>query len=247
MTEAEWLACSAPGPLLNFLREQASDRKLRLFAVACCRRVEHCLVDRRSQNNVEVNERFADGLAERSELELAWRAADHALESLAEHGNSIAQRDAAIAAARLDVVLHATGNVTTVAALTASVAVARARGAVYESTQLTPGASRAARRAAEEAAFQAAQSQEWQTQAAFLRCLFGNPFRPVTVDPAWLSSNVRSIAQGIYENRAFDRLPILGDALEDAGCTNVDILNHCRQPGEHGRGCWTVDLLLGKK
>jgi len=61
-----------------------------------------------------------------------------------------------------------------------------------------------------------------------------------------LPANVRSIAQGIRADRAFDRLPILADALEDAGCTNAEVLEHCRQPQEHARGCWVVDLLLGK-
>jgi hypothetical protein len=80
----------------------------------------------------------------------------------------------------------------------------------------------------------------------WLRCIFGNPFRPVSVDAVWLTANVVAIAQGIYAEPAFDRLPILADALEDAGCTNADIFNHCRQPGEHVRGCWVVDLALGK-
>jgi hypothetical protein len=79
-----------------------------------------------------------------------------------------------------------------------------------------------------------------------IRDIFGNPFRPVIVDSTWQTSNVTGLAQAIYEERAFDRLPILADALEDAGCTNRDILDHCRQPGEHVRGCWVVDLLLGK-
>src|SRR5581483_3527580 len=80
-----------------------------------------------------------------------------------------------------------------------------------------------------------------------LREIFGNPFRPVTVNSTWLTSNVISLAQTIYDERAFDRMPILADALEDAGCTNAEILQHCRQPGEHVRGCWVVDLLLGKE
>jgi hypothetical protein len=86
--------------------------------------------------------------------------------------------------------------------------------------------------------------------ALLLRDIFGNPFRPVAINPAWLSWNdgtVKKIAQAIYDERAFDRMPILGDALEEAGCTNSDILAHCRQSGEHVRGCWVVDLLLGKE
>jgi hypothetical protein len=78
------------------------------------------------------------------------------------------------------------------------------------------------------------------------RDIFGNPFRLVIVDPSWLTSTVLSLAEGIYADRAFDRLPILADALQDVGCDNEDILSHCRQPGEHVRGCWAIDLLLGK-
>ncbi|OAI51375.1 hypothetical protein AYO44_00775 [Planctomycetaceae bacterium SCGC AG-212-F19] len=80
-----------------------------------------------------------------------------------------------------------------------------------------------------------------------LRDVFGNPFNHVTVDPAWRTANVTGLAEAIYTERAFDRMPILADALEDAGCTTPDVLNHCRQPGEHVRGCWVVDLVLGKE
>ena len=99
-----------------------------------------------------------------------------------------------------------------------------------------------------------AHQRRWLTerreQAGISRDVFGNPFLSVTINPAWLGwndSTVQKIAQAIYDERAFDRLPILADALEEAGCTNADILGHCRQPGEHVRGCWVVDLLLGKE
>ena len=82
--------------------------------------------------------------------------------------------------------------------------------------------------------------------AMLLRDIVGNPFRPFSVDPAWLTSTVVTLATGIYEQRAFDRMPILADALQDAGCEDADILNHCRGGGPHVRGCWVVDLLLGK-
>jgi hypothetical protein len=79
-----------------------------------------------------------------------------------------------------------------------------------------------------------------------MRDIFGNPFRPVTADAAWLTSTVVSLAEGIYADRAFDRLPVLADALMDSGCENADILAHCRRDGPHVRGCWVIDLLLGK-
>jgi hypothetical protein len=84
-------------------------------------------------------------------------------------------------------------------------------------------------------------------QAALLRDIFGNQYRPVAVDPQWLTSDVVALAEGIYQERAFDRMPILADALQDAGCESENILTHCRQPGVHVRGCWVVDLLLGKE
>jgi hypothetical protein len=91
----------------------------------------------------------------------------------------------------------------------------------------------------------------WTPDAVRLfRDVFGNPFRPVTPGPSWLSWNdgtMPKMAQAIYDERAFDRLPILADALEDAGCTDAAILDHCRGGGEHVRGCWVVDLLLGKE
>jgi len=80
----------------------------------------------------------------------------------------------------------------------------------------------------------------------YLRCIVGNPFRPVTFADSWRSETTVSLATGIYAERAFDRLPILADALEEAGCDNVDVLNHCRGPGPHARGCWVVDGVLGK-
>jgi hypothetical protein len=89
-------------------------------------------------------------------------------------------------------------------------------------------------------------SKAFFAQSGLFRDIFGNPFRPITLDPIWLTSTVVALASGIYAERAFDRMPILADALQDAGCDNEDILSHCRQPGGHWRGCWVVDLLLGK-
>jgi hypothetical protein len=74
-----------------------------------------------------------------------------------------------------------------------------------------------------------------------------NPFRPAALDPEWRTSTAVAMARMMYDSRDFSAMPILADALQDAGCTNDDVLNHCRQPGEHVRGCWVVDLVLGKE
>jgi hypothetical protein len=96
----------------------------------------------------------------------------------------------------------------------------------------------------------AAETDEAAVQAALLRDIFSNPYRPSPPVPpavlAWNDGTIRRIAEGIYEERAFDRLPILADALLDAGCDNEDILAHCRSAGPHVRGCWAIDLILGR-
>jgi hypothetical protein len=90
-------------------------------------------------------------------------------------------------------------------------------------------------------------ARERTLQTVYLRDIVGDPFRPKAIDPTWRTTNVRQLAQTIYQQRAFDRLPIVGDALEDAGYTSQDMLDHCRQPGLHVRGCWTLDLILGRE
>jgi hypothetical protein len=79
-----------------------------------------------------------------------------------------------------------------------------------------------------------------------IRDIFGNPFHPVAADPAWLTATVVALAEAIYAERAFERLPILADALEDAGCSEA-FLSHLRGPGPHARGCYVLDVLLAKK
>jgi hypothetical protein len=93
-----------------------------------------------------------------------------------------------------------------------------------------------------------AQAAERPMRASLLREIFGPlPIRKIKPNPLWHGTTVAGLAQSIYDDRAFDRMPILADALEDAACDNADILSHCRQPGAHVRGCWVVDLVLGRE
>jgi hypothetical protein len=92
-----------------------------------------------------------------------------------------------------------------------------------------------------------AEVAERNALAEVVRDIFGNPFRPVTTDPRWRTSTAVALARAIYADRAFDRLPILADALEEAGCDNPDVLDHCRDDGPHARGCWVADMVLGKQ
>ena len=214
MTEAEWLAGTEPEKMLAFIRAKASERKLRLFACACCRRIWRLLSDDRSRKAVKTAERFADGLASRQQLRAA--------RAYAADADAFAQGGSYYAPAAHAACAHA--------------AAARAIDEVREAARCA-------------ATHPATTNTEETAQAGLLRDLFDNPFRHVTLNPAWLTWNggtVVQLAQTIYEERAFDRLLILADALEKAGCDNTDVLAHCRSGGEHVRGCWVVDLLLGK-
>lgn len=88
---------------------------------------------------------------------------------------------------------------------------------------------------------------EQKEQTRLFREILGNPFRPVVFDPSWRTSTVMALAAGIYDEKAFDRLPISADALQDAGCYSDELLNHLRQPSGHCRGCWALDLVLGRE
>ncbi|MBP3954889.1 hypothetical protein J8F10_06280 [Gemmata sp. G18] len=84
-------------------------------------------------------------------------------------------------------------------------------------------------------------------QPPVLREIFGNPFRSVALSPDWLTSTAVGLASQMYESRDFGAMPTLADALQDAGCDIADVLDHCRGPGPHVRGCWVVDLVLANE
>jgi hypothetical protein len=219
--------------MLAFLRGKASDRKLRLFAVACCRRIRHLLTDDRNMRAIEVAERYADGLVPKKTLKAARRKT---FQVRSERPNIIGQDHQW----GLDYAEGATDGLTVGPHESAQDA------AYHAAIALAYGERRGGE---QDERFQASRNRERLVQARLVHDIFANPFHPITINLAWLSWNdgiIPKLAQAIYDDRAFDRLPILADALEEAGCTDADILNHCRQPGEHVRGCWVVDLVLGK-
>jgi hypothetical protein len=222
VTEGEWLACTDPTPMLEFLRGKVSDRKLRLFACACCRRVRHLLNMESGQTLAEISERYADRLATEGELEAALAKADDDFET----------------------VDHRTQSGEDAASATLLAAV---RGVTYASDAAWYSTKAVGYTASSHGGKCIAEAAERHGQADLLRGIFGNPFRLVSLDPAWQTPTVLALAQSIYDQRAFERLPELADALEKAGCTNAYLLAHCRQPGPHVRGCWVVDLILGKE
>jgi hypothetical protein len=218
MTEQKWLQAADTRPLLEYLRGRASQRKLRLFAVACCRRVERLLGDKRPRRAVEVAERYADGEATTKERANAREAARAFANDPAHYADPAWFPSSAAAHVCEHRAWSAAGN--------ASWYAARYSGREDED------AERAA-------------------QADLLRDLFDSlPFRLVTLDLSWLTWHgglLVSMARQMYESRDFVDMPVLADALEEAGCSDQKILSHCRQQGQvHVRGCWVIDLLLGK-
>ncbi len=246
MTEQEWAKGADPRPMFEYLRvargaarRAAGRRKMRLFACACLRGIWHLLRQPPSRTAVMVAEAFADGDAGEQGLRRAYEAAGEALVGESrEFGKSpywqSAEAATHVATRRFDggdhpSVIHASFGA--------------ANAWAIEQGQGPPSPERQRRRAQ-------ALKERHKLHADWLRDIFGNPFRPVRLDPAWLAwkgGTIRQAAQAVYQERAFERLPLLADMLEDAGCSDVDILDHCRGPGPHVRGCWVVDLLLGKE
>jgi hypothetical protein len=230
-SEAEWFTCGDVDSLCKMLRHldygvaiRFSERKWRLVGVACVRRVLHTFKDMRTLGLVEVVERLADGLLTQEEVKHLWGQARNPPNSDTEFPEDCLPDEEAARSAFQSLAAIAFG--------------------CPDASQASESA-RWARRAADQPRL------EEEAQVALLRDLFGNPYRPPSSpDPdllAWNNGVVLNLAQAIYAERMFDQLPILADALEEAGCTDGEMLAHCRQSGPHTRGCWVVDLLLGKE
>jgi hypothetical protein len=238
MNEKQWLASKTVAPMVKFIRGQASDRQLRLFACACCRRIWPFMKDAIVQAAVEVGERLADDKASPDELKTARNLDPQAIR--VRYLPNAAFGHAANAAR--EVVLFGCNA----ASAADHCALAIFQNA-HHASRVEWAAGLEEAKTALQRDYAKAQEGEAAAQAVLLRDIIGNPFRPTTANSAWLTQTVTHLAEAIYTDRAFDRLPILADALEDAGCDNAAILEHCRQPGEHARGCWVVDLILAKK
>jgi hypothetical protein len=227
MTEAEWLACDEPDRMLDYLKSPDcafhSSRKDRLFASACCRRCDMLLSEPRCLAAVEVAEKLADGRLDDWEDQVV---AFEDMRALVEERKEAHGGRAALAAGLASVACEESGEEAYVAY-------------VYLLEWI--------------AADDRAILREWGQRA--IRCVWGlRPFRPVRLKRAWLTSAVTSLAEAVYDERILPtgeldsaRLAVLSDALEEAGCTDRPILDHCRCLGPHVRGCWVVDLILGKQ
>lgn len=237
MKESEWLSCADPEPMLEHLRRKctASDRRLRLFAAACCRRIAGIFGHRTCIKAIEANERFADGFASLGEVEAAWDAADRAAWDFA----GVVSQQVALGA--IEVASRKLDAPKVVARVASAIRAAEHEGAWVPWEQRTAKGWEQMRARVSDAV-----ASEAEAESRLLRDIFGNPFRPARIGPAWLTPTVISLAQAIYDERSFHRMPHLAELLEEAGCSDAGILGHCRSLAEHVRGCWVVDAALGK-
>lgn len=231
MNEQEWMACTDAGKMFDCFGglwgDFRLDRRLRRFAVACCRRVRRLVTEDIFLAAADAGEAFTDDPRNtKGTIPVMARASIEGWRHLRRYENSADRHQ-----------FHA----------------ARAAVATCASTDWHAGfhSMQQAALALNQADVDCFDPAELRYQATLLRCLFGPLlFRPTTLALSWLTGHdglLVSMAQQMYEGGDLSAMPMLADALEEAGCTNPDILNHCRSGGEHVRGCWVVDLVLGKR
>ena len=234
MTEVEWLASTDPHSLFEYVRLTASERKRWLSVVACASRIPRTISCPEIEEAVELITRLAEGRGEVRDAHAFYVA----MMARASEFSPLALTDVEKAQAELAAAILGDTNSWRVWML--AYVVGMTAGTLFDEegkkllSVWTPELSIAV-------------EKEHSAASEFLRDIFGNPFRPTSIDPSWRTSTVVALARGMYESRDFSPMTILSDALQDAGCDNEDILNHCRGEGPHVRGCWIVDMILAKE
>jgi len=239
MTESEWLNATRLNTEHFRHPRELSERKRRLFTCACCRHVWEHFVDPRSRSAVEFVEdrvdrplkgrRFRGKVGKASqqahdEISIRLRSEGHSAE---QSDRSYQQLFAAMIAEEC-VLGKSTDRARIIGDYTARILILNRKSTERTDLEIV----------LRESSLEVLQ---------LFQDIEGNPFRPIEFDPRWRTSDVVGLARGIYEERAFERMPILADALMDAGCENSEIIAHCRGSGPHVRGCWLMDMILGKE
>ncbi len=221
MSEPAWLSCIRPYGPLEFVKRRASDRQLRLFSCACCRRIWSLIDQQLYRDAVEVAEQYADQLIiGKVRKSLSKRVRVDYKQSWSRPQANRKAGYAALMCLQKNIAWHPVSQEAAVWAVCAT---------------------------ASESERDATEAAEYAAQVVLLRDIFGPlPFRPMIASPRWLTSGVVTLAQQMYDSRDFAPMSLLANALEEAGCANADVLAHCRGPGPHVRGCFAIDLILGK-
>jgi len=221
MTEAEWLASNDPVAMLAVVQERVTDRKARLFASVCLNLIAGRLDDPRIAETIRILEMWLRGDLSGSAI------GDERRGSLTAHVLAIPHAPGPFSDDIMQIVMAALGGsgpkIRVVAYLCLQVLIARPHPQHRED----------------------ARQWERDRQVQLIREMFGNAIRPVNFNPSWRTSDAVALAQTMYDSREFGAMPILADALQEAGCDNEEVLSHCRDTSlTHIRGCWVVDLVL---
>jgi hypothetical protein len=249
MNETEWLEGNDVRTMIRLVADRWSNRKAVLFVALCCQRVTGRMKDGRTVRTIELAELYGDGRVGRDELRHAIVEATESWREAMRWADEVER--GAIASGCISKYLSPDYTEARRGAWAAySVLSFLHYPTAFELAHWVSGFTR---HAAGDVAYSAdravppVDNPERMWQGLLLNEMLGNPFRPVAFDPAWRSDTALSLARGMYDSRDFSPMPILADALQDAGCTSDDILDHCRGPGPHVRGCWVVDMVLGKE
>jgi len=248
MTEEQWQSCGEPEAMLSFLRNRVSNRKLRLFAVACCRGIWPLLIDERSRQAVEIAELFAEGRATRSERVAARSAGLTAVET-SWQGAPANDPDAFPS-------WQTRASIRATAASAAQWSAARSAYDAACSSARKAWYVKAADAVAENAPVDTyalwiqSEREERTRQVNIIHDLFGDPFHRIALEPGtpnWRTDELRELARTIAAEQSYDRLPLIAKKLGEARCSEFQLMEHCRRAAGHVRGCWAIDLLLGKE
>jgi hypothetical protein len=242
MTEEEWESCSDPERMLGVVARSASDRKLHYHAIASARKLALLLPNPASLGGIDVLERYVEGEAEADEIsKVSWDVEGAAFgfdfyERLQHPSVTTWIRE--VERLPQNVVSDLVGDTWSVP----EDALRLLNSAAFRVDAIVSILPYAKRDNSGSRPLLASHHS-----VRLLRDIFGNPFRPVAFDPEWRTDTAVSLARRMYESRDFGTMPILADALQDAGCEDEAVLAHCRDPQQvHVRGCWVVDLVLGK-
>ena len=259
MNSVDWATSRSPDLMLNGIRGRESRRKVRLFTIACCRRFLAILADERSRHALEVIEGYVDDNANDIQLQEASEAAEQAFQSqrlrvlasivgseLASQASkepgglfrlidTQAARDAHDAADGDPAAMAAS------AAWSATASDLELQNAGYSLIDSAIGTANQAAAAASDT------KVEEEMQAELLRDIFGDPLREIHLDRQFVTPTITAMSKQMYDSHDFVSMPMLANALEAAGCRDTAILDHCRSPSPHVRGCWVLDLILGKQ
>lgn len=230
MNEFDWLAATDPLAMLDHVAMTASDRKLRLFACACARRCWPLFRYPTPRHAVELAERLALGQAAPEQVEPMRQQAEMSVWTAPEFERSAYE---AAAATLAEQPLEAARNACT---------------AVCQQA-VSAAANEAMSRADEVRIIAEESARENRALGRLALEIFGNPFRPTQVEPAWLAWSdgaALALARWIDEEQHHEELPYLADALTDAGCGDDVLLRHLREPGPHPLGCWALDAILAR-